>query len=235
MINFNYIIILILSLLLYNCNSNKASRKLEHSEKLEHFLENSLLNVDFKIYSKNDSLFINLINLDTNKMSYRDYQQENFLYSYYLYQDYDFCKKYSYVKFSLPYKGMDYSSQLWFTQKDIDYFKKLYDTNDKIVVLSEYVKNYISPHTSMGIQKSLDSLKIGFSDVDFQDDFYELLYQYSFECNKEIKESKYKKYMFIMTLLCKRGGEPFKEEYESLKYILNECDIDTNVLNKKEL
>jgi hypothetical protein len=222
-------------ILLSSCSNVKENNEnIKISNELNDFFNMSPFNVSFNTKQSEDSLFVTLTNLD-NDTSYRDYRQEHFLYNLCFYEFYNLFNKYEYVSFSLPYKNWDYTSELWYTNQDIDDSHKLFTTNKKITNLAYYVKNNVSPYQSVGIQKSLDSLRIGFSDVYFKDDFYELLYQYSFECNKEIKESKYKKYMFIMTLLCKRGGEPFKEEYESLKYILNECDIDTNVLNKKEI
>ncbi len=235
----NIIYITVLSIVLFSCSSSSLNRKRKHevviSNKLNEFYNNTPFNVEIKASSINDSLFIDLMNLDTNMISYRDYHQENFLYSYSLYVFYKDFNKYNYIEFKLPYNGLNHSSTQWFTKSDVKHFNTLYNGNQHYANISKYVKNNVSPSISMGIQKALDSLKVGFSDVDFDSDFYELLSQYSFDCDKDIKESKYKRYMFIITLLCKRAGEPFKEEYESLKYILNQCDIDTNVLNKKEI
>ena len=204
------------------------------SKELNTYFNKSLLNV--KVNDVNlikDSLFVNFINLDTTIKSCRDYRHEAVLYSYSFYELYDYLKKYKYIQFGLPYKGFNHTSVLWYTKSDVEYYKDLYSRNHHLEDFARYAKTNISPCTSIGIQMALDSLKLGFSDVEFNDEFYELLAQYSFDCNKNIKESKYKKYMVIVALICKHGGEPFKEEYEALKYFLTECDIDTNVLNKK--
>jgi len=231
------IYIFVVTILVCSCSPSEVNKKeeVEISSELNKFYKDTPFNIRAKASIVEDSLFVSLTNLDTTKVSYRDYHQENFLYSYSFYELYRYFEDYNYIEFKLPYKGLNHTSEQWFTNLDVKHFYILYSQNQHYVDLSKYVKENISPHTSMGIQKSLDSLKIGFSDVNFDSEFYELLSQYSFDCGKDIKVSKYKRYMFIMTLLCKRAGEPFKEEYEALKYILNECDIDTNVLNKKNI
>ena len=229
----NQLIIYIIVLISLSCSfNNKREKEEEISSKLNLFFDNSPFNVKFKTKIQSDSLFIELENLDSDT-SYRDYRQEHFLYNLCFYEFFNSFKNYEYVSFSLPYKHWDYVSNLWYTQEDIVSANALFKRNLKLIQLASYIKDEVSPYESRGIQKSLDSLQIGFSDVDFEGDFYELLVQYAFDCEKDIKESKYKKYMFVMTVLCKRGGQPFKEEYEALKDILNECDIDTNVLHKK--
>ena len=178
-----------------------------------------------------DSLFVSFINLDTTIKSCRDYHQQVFLYSYSFYELHDYLKNYKYLEFKLPYKGFDHTSVLWFTKSDVRYYRDLYSQNQHLVDVARYVRTNISPCTSLGLQIALDSLKMGFSDVKFNGDFYELLARYSFECNEDIENSKSKKYMIIITLLCKRFGEPFRKEYDFLKYILNECNVDTTLLN----
>jgi hypothetical protein len=225
-----FIICILLVALIISCEIG-TPKETEYIEKeLNILFKDSPSNLLFEEKVDGDTLFLKVIDSEITKENI-DMNMIVFHYNFIMFKYYSEISEFKHLKFSLVDKEGLKVVETLYRSNDFNKSLDLFKNNTKLIDYSNHTITNMSHYISNGIQLSLNELKNSFDDFKFNGDFYELLIDYSLDCEKKFLNSNPKKYMFLIAYTLNEAK--MEKELHPMKFILDGCKIDTNMLDRK--